>query len=432
MSNENNLEFALKKNREDQLKSFRSMFHIPKLPNGEEAVYLCGNSLGLQPKSAAKFIEKEMQQWQNLAVEGWFEEPDPWVNRHQHIKKLISPIIGALPAEAAIMNTLTINLHLLMVSFYQPTKTKYKILIEGGAFPSDQYAVAAQAQLHGFNPDDAIVEFLPSGDDYCLKTSEIIDQIHTHQADAALILLGGVNYFTGQFYDIEKIAKAAQKANIVLGLDLAHAVGNVPLKLHNWQVDFACWCSYKYLNSGPGGIGGIFVHEKHHPKNLKKLSGWWGYKTDERFKMKKDFVAEAGADGWMVSTHQIIPMAMHLAALQIFEEAGGVEVLRKKSLDLSGFLYFLLTDINAHFKQNVLQIITPKDSAERGCQLSVIFHKNAKMIFEQLSKAGFIGDWREPNVIRLSPVPLYNTFEEVYKTALKIREIIENSHHYAD
>ncbi len=426
MKYENSLQFALNCDAEDDLKPFRSLFNIPKKSNGEEIVYLCGNSLGLQPKNTINLIEKELKKWQDHAVEGWFEGLDNWLNKHENLKQLLSPVVGAQSSEIAVLNTLTVNLHFLMVSFYQPTTKKYKIMMEGGAFPSDQYAIASQIQFHGFNPNDAIIEFLPSGDEFCLHTENIISQIEKYANETALIILGGVNYFTGQFYDIEKIAVAAKKANIILGLDLAHAVGNVPLQLHNWEVDFACWCSYKYLNSGPGGIGGIFVHEKHHQKNLKKLSGWWGYKSDERFKMKKDFVAEPGAEGWMVSTHQIIPMAMHHAALSIVEQAGGVSVLREKSLKLTGFLYFLLMQINKSSEKEILQIITPEHENERGCQLSVIFNTHAKAIFKALSEAGFVGDWREPNVIRLSPVPLYNTFEEVYNTALKINEIVNS------
>jgi kynureninase len=314
------------------------------------------------------------------------------------------------------MNSLTVNLHLLMVSFYKPTNKRYKILMEGGAFPSDQYAIDSQARFHGFDAKDAVIELFPSEGEHTLRTEDILKKINEHADDLALVLFGGINYFTGQLFDMEAITKAAHSVGAFAGFDLAHAAGNVALKLHDWDVDFACWCSYKYMNSGPGGISGIFVHEKHFENNsLSRFEGWWGYREDKRFLMAPGFVPEKGAAGWQLSTSPIMLLALHKAALNIFEKAGGMAPLRVKSEILTGYLEFLIKEINKNKGVELFKIITPQNAADRGCQLSIVCKQNAKATFNYLTENGVIGDWREPNVIRLSPVPLYNTFKEVFE-----------------
>ena len=306
----------------------------------------------------------------------------------------------------------------MFVSFYKPNSNRYKILMEGGAFPSDQYAIESQVIFHGFDPKDAIIEVFPRSGEYTLRTEDIISTIEKNADELALVLFSGVNYYTGQLFDIEAITEAAHKAGAYAGFDLAHAIGNVPLQLHNWDVDFACWCSYKYMNSGPGGISGIFVHEKHFDnKELKRFAGWWGYGVEKRFLMTQGFVPAQGADGWQVSTSPILLMAIHKAALDIFEKAEGLTKLRKKSLALTCYLEYLIQEINRKQGKELFKIITPTDAEWRGCQLSIICKRNGKAIFNYLAKNGVIGDWREPDVIRLSPVPLYNSFKDVYEAA---------------
>jgi kynureninase len=316
------------------------------------------------------------------------------------------------------MNSLTVNLHLLMVSFYKPDNKRFKIIMEGGAFPSDQYAMESQVNFHGLDPKEVIIEIFPREDEVILRTEDILKAIDQHKDELALVLFGGINYYTGQFFDLKAITDAVHAAGAYAGFDLAHAAGNVPLQLHNWGADFACWCSYKYMNSGPGGISGIFVHERHFTdKELNRFAGWWGYRRDKQFLMAPGFDPEIGAAGWQVSTSPIPLLALFKASMAIFDDAGGLDILREKSVRLTGYLEFLIREINQEQGEEVYRIITPADSATRGCQLSVVCNRNARAIFNYLAQNGVIGDWREPDVIRLSPVPLYNTFEDVYKTA---------------
>ncbi|MFF5382205.1 kynureninase [Pedobacter suwonensis] len=414
MNFENTLSFAQLQDEADQLHHFRSQFLFPK-HNDKDFIYLCGNSLGLQPKVAEEVLKGQLSNWANYAVEGWFDGNEPWMFYHKALKKLMAPIVGALPSEVCPMNTLTVNLHLLMVSFYQPKGKRFKIIMEGGAFPSDQYAIESQVKFHGFDPKEAIIEVFPKEGEEILHTEDIIAKINENDSEIALVLFGGINYYTGQWYDMEAITKAGHEIGAVVGWDLAHAAGNVPVQLHNWDVDFACWCSYKYQNSGPGGISGIFVHEKHFGNSeLNRFAGWWGYQESKRFKMEKGFVPEAGADGWQVSCTQVMPMALYHASLQIFEKAGFIEPLRKKSITLTKYLEFIINQVNKELGFEQYKIITPKNPMDRGAQLSIIAQRNGKAIFDGLMANQVLGDWREPDVIRLSAVPLYNSYEDVY------------------
>ncbi|SDD23347.1 Kynureninase [Mucilaginibacter pineti] len=420
MNYQNSLAFAIERDQQDPLKDFRKQFLIPQ-HNGKDVVYLCGNSLGLQPSSASKYINDQLSNWQNLAVEGWFQGDDPWLEYHKSLAISVSKIVGAKESEVTVMNSLTVNLHLLMVSFYKPNSKRYKILMEGGAFPSDQYAVESQVRFHGFDPKDAVIEIFPREGEVTLRTEDIIQQIRDNADEVALVLFAGINYYTGQFFDLQAITKAGHDAGAYVGFDLAHAAGNVPLQLHDWGGDFACWCSYKYMNSGPGGISGVFVHEKHfNNQQLDRFAGWWGYRADKRFLMAPGFEAANGANGWQVSTAPILLQALFKASMAIFDSAAGICRLREKSLALTGYLEFLIGQINKQQGEEVFRIITPANPHERGCQLSVVCLRNAKAIFQYLANNGVIGDWREPDVIRLSPVPLYNTFEDVYHTGKQL------------
>ena len=417
MEYENSAAFAQRLDEQDTLSNFRNEFLIPQ-HQGKDIIYLCGNSLGLQPKAAQQEIATQLSAWQNLAVEGWFQGDAPWLEYHKQLLPPLANIIGALPHEVTVMNSLTINLHLLMVSFYQPKGKRYKILMEGGAFPSDQYAVESQVKFHGFAPKDAVIEVFPREGESTLRTADILSKIREHADELALVLFSGINYYTGQFFDLKAIAGAAHEAGAYVGFDLAHAAGNIPLTLHDWDADFASWCSYKYMNSGPGGISGIFVHEKHHQnKELNRFAGWWGYRNDTRFKMTPGFDPEPGAEGWQVSTSPILLIAAHNAALQLFEQAGSIPALRRKSEALTGYLEYLIDQINQQQGEQLFKVITPKNKQERGCQLSIVCKHSGKAIFDYLVSKGVIGDWREPDVIRLSPVPLYNTFTDVYMAA---------------
>jgi kynureninase len=425
MDFQNTLQFAQQLDAQDALKHMRNEFIIPQ-HQGKDAIYLCGNSLGLQPKSATAIMGQQMQSWADKGVEGWFDGDDPWLNYHQALKGTLGDILGAGKHEITVMNSLTVNLHLLMVSFYQPNNKRYKILIEGGAFPSDQYAIESQVRFHGYEPDDAIIEVFPRHGEYTLRTEDIIKAINDNADDLALVLFAGINYYTGQFFDIQAITKAAHAVEVYAGFDLAHAAGNVPLQLHNWGVDFACWCSYKYMNSGPGGISGIFVHQKHFDNtSFNRFAGWWGNKKATQFKMAKGFDPEQGADGWQVSTSPILLMAVHKAALALYDKAGGIKALREKSLLLTAYLEYLIKELNQQKSEELFQIITPVDPSIRGCQLSIICKANGKAMFDYLTEKGVIGDWREPDVIRLSPVPLYNTFTDVYQTGQLLAQAVE-------
>ncbi|MFN4082652.1 MAG: kynureninase [Bacteroidia bacterium] len=406
---ENNLTFAQKLDKEDILAEFRNEFHLLH-KNGEPVIYLCGNSLGLQPKSVKAAIEQELKDWAELGVEGHFEGKNPWMYYHHFLTEYAAEVVGAKPIEVVVMNNLTANLHLMMVSFYRPTKTRYKIMMEASAFPSDQYAMETQAKFHGFNPDDAIIELKPRSGEFTLRTEDIIEKIYEHKDDLALVMMGGVNYYTGQAFDMQAITKAAHDVGAIAGFDCAHAAGNLLLKLHDWNVDFAVWCTYKYLNSGPGGTSGVFVHERYaNNPDLPRFAGWWGHDEKERFLMKKGFKPMQGAAGWQLSNAQIFPMAIHKASLEIFHRAG-MQNLRNKSEKLTSYLAYILQDFAEH-----LTIITPSNPSERGCQLSIIVKQNGKQLFDYLVQNNILPDWREPDVIRMSPVPLYNSFEEVYK-----------------
>ncbi|MGZ3777405.1 MAG: kynureninase, partial [Mucilaginibacter sp.] len=388
-----------------------------------DAIYLCGNSLGLQPKSVQQYINAQLSNWKHHGVEGWFNSEAPWLQYHEQLKTPLAALLGTKKEEVTVMNSLTVNLHLLLVSFYKPTDNKYKILMEGGAFPSDQYAIESQVKFHGHDPKDAIIEVFPREGEYTLRTEDILAAIEKNAEQLALVMFSGLNYYTGQVFDMQAIAAAAHQTGAYCGFDLAHAAGNVPIDLHNWNADFACWCSYKYMNSGPGGISGIFVHEKHFEnKELNRFTGWWGYGVGKRFLMTSGFVPAQGAEGWQVSTSPILLMAVHKAALDIFEKVGGLDKLRKKSLLLTGFLEYHIQLINQKYGEELFKIITPKDPEWRGCQLSIICKRNGKATFDYLSKHGVIGDWREPDVIRLSPVPLYNTFKDVYSASKLLNE----------
>jgi len=422
MTQDRSHQTAIELDQADPLKAFKQRFHHPEV-NGNPALYFCGNSLGLQPKSAQQFVEKEMHRWATLGVEGHFKGDPPWLNYHRALSPAAANIVGAKPEEVAVVNLLTVNLHLMMVSFYRPNATRFKVLMEAGAFPSDQYAVESQVKFHGFDPEDAIVEVAPKSGEETLQTEDILKAIEQHGDQLALVLFGGVNYYTGQFFDLAAITKKAHEVSAVAGFDLAHAAGNVPLQLHDWQVDFAVWCTYKYLNSGPGGISGMFVHEKHGDNpNLPRFAGWWGHDEESRFLMEKGFKPMKGADGWQLSNGPILLLAAHQASLAVFEEAG-MEILVAKSRKLTAYFESLLEEINREAGKKLLSIITPKNPEERGCQLSLVV-EGGREVFEYISREGVIVDWREPDVIRAAPTPLYNTFEETHRFSQILRDAL--------
>ncbi len=409
---------ARKTDEQDSLKHFREKFYIPKQSNGEDVLYFTGNSLGLQPKQTRDYIEQELKDWETLGVEGHFAAKNPWMLYHENLTENMAKIVGAKPIETVVMNALTVNLHLLMVSFYRPTSERYKIVIEAGAFPSDQYAVKSHLKLHDFDVEKSLVELKPRKGETTLRTEDILETIEKNADSIALILLGGVNYYTGQKFDFEKITEAGHKIGAVVGFDLAHAAGNVELKLHDWNADFAAWCTYKYLNSGPGGIGGFFVHERHSEKfDLPRLAGWWGHDKETRFLMDDEFVPIKGAEGWQLSNQPILLLASLRASLDIFEEAG-MKNLTEKSRKLTGYLEFLLNEIH----DERISVITPTDENQRGCQLSIRVKDADRNLFKAISEGGVIADWREPDVIRVAPVPLYNSFSDVWKFV----EILKN------
>lgn len=406
--------FAREMDAKDPLAAFRDKFLFPKV-NGQEAIYFCGNSLGLQPKSTRSYLDQELQNWANKAVDGHFHGEDAWYHVRKKSKPALASIVGAHTHEVVAMNNLSSNLHFLMVSFYTPDKTRYKILTEAGAFPSDMYMLETQVKFHGLDPKVAIIEVAPRAGEHTLRTEDILAEIERHKDELALVMMAGLQYYTGQVFDIEAITDAAHRAGAKAGFDLAHAAGNVPLKLHDWNVDFATWCSYKYLNSGPGNISGIFVHERYaDAPELPRFAGWWGHDEGERFKMEKGFKPMYGADGWQLANSNVLALAAHQASLDIFMEAG-MKMLREKSELLTAYLEFLIQTISG--QSGVLEIITPQNPNERGCQLSLLIHKGGKAVFDEFYKHGVVGDWRNPNVIRLAPTPLYNSFMDVYTFA---------------
>jgi kynureninase len=404
------LTHAKRLDAKDPLRVWREKFYFPK-HEGKKVIYMTGNSLGLQPKTVRAALLHELEQWKTYGVEGHFKGELPWMHYHKFLQNQSANIVGARPVEVVVMNTLTTNLHLLMATFYRPTPQRYKIIMEGGAFPSDQYAMETQVRWHGLDPKSAIIEVFPRDGEDCLHTEDILLAIKTHGKEAVLVMFGGVNYYTGQWYDMKAITDAAHSEGVIAGFDLAHAAGNVPLELHNWNVDFALWCSYKYLNSGPGGPSGVFIHERHATNTgLDRFGGWWGHDETERFKMRKGFKPMPSAEGWQLSNAQIFSFAAHKASLDIFEEVG-ISALRAKSLLLTEFFHHLW---RLWIKPTSgLRIITPQAEADRGCQISIITGANGRQIFDTLEANGVLTDWREPNVIRCAPVPLYNSFEDV-------------------
>lgn len=431
LQSENSALSADELDAQDELKHFREKFYIPKQESGEDVLYFTGNSLGLQPKTTRAFIEQELKDWETLGVEGHFHAKNPWMPYHEFVTEGLAKIVGAKKTEVVAMNSLTANLHFLMISFYRPTATRYKIIIEADAFPSDKYAVKSQIAFHKDaetrrredaekqrpTTDDRrptnnwLIELKPRENETCLRTEDILKTIEENADSLALILLGGVNYYTGQRFDFEKITEAGQRAGAIVGFDLAHAAGNVELKLHDWNADFAAWCSYKYLNSGPGGIAGIFVHERHHENGeLPRFAGWWGHEKETRFLMDDRFVPIKSAESWQLSNPPIFQLAALKASLDIFEEVG-MKKLVEKSKRLTGYLEFLLDRIES----DRIEIITPKDENERGCQLSIRVKNADKNLFKQITEKGVIADWREPDVIRVAPVPLYNSFTDCRK-----------------
>jgi kynureninase len=414
---EANLEYAQSQDDIDILYPFRERFHFPQ-HNDKDVVYFCGNSLGLQPKSARYLFDRELSDWAKWGVEGHFNAENPWFSYQKPFSASLAKIVGAKEEEVVAMNTLTVNLHLLLMSFYRPTKERYKIIMEAGAFPSDQYAIETQVRMHGYNPDDAIIELTPREGEYTLRDEDILKAISDAGNSLATVMIGAVNYYTGQFYNLKDITEEAHKVGAICGFDLAHAMGNVPMQLHDWNVDFACWCSYKYLNSGPGGVGGVFVHETHgNNPDTFRLAGWWGNDESTRFKMKKGFIPSKGAASWQMSNAPVFNMIAHKASLDIYDKTS-VQTLRNKSLTLTAYCGFLLKQLT-HLQ---FEIITPSEPHRRGAQLSLLFGKDGRKVFDALTNEGVIADWREPNVIRIAPVPMYNTFEDVYR----FYEILKN------
>lgn len=394
---------------QDSLSSFRNKFHIPKTPDGSDSIYLCGNSLGLMPKATREYINQELEDWKNLGVEGHFHAKHPWMPYHEFLSDKMAHVVGALPSEVVVMNSLTVNLHLMMVSFYQPTSSRYKILFDYSPFPSDRYAIESQIKFHGFDPKSGMIELHPEEGQEIVSDEAIAKILEEEGENIALILIGGVNYYTGQAYNVEKITQMGHAKGCMVGFDLAHAAGNLNLQLHDDGPDFAVWCSYKYLNSGPGSLAGCFVHQRHHHQNLQRFAGWWGHDKQTRFLMGDTYMPIQSAEGWQLSNPPVLSMAAILASLDIFEEAG-MQKLREKSVRLTAYLEGLL-NIN---EIDILRIITPSHRDERGCQLSLQMKEPDKRLFQFLTDRGVIADWREPDVIRIAPVPLYNTFADCW------------------
>lgn len=423
MTFQNSLEFAKSMDERDPLKDFSRRFFIPQ-HDGRDCIYLTGNSLGLQPRSTSGYVQQELDDWARMGVEGHFHAKNPWLPYHEIFAKQLSKIIGCKENEVVAMNSLTVNLHLLMVTFYRPTKQRFKIICEAKAFPSDQYAFETQVRYHGFEPKDAIIEIEPAGGEHAIRNEDIISAIKLHGDSIALALFGGVNYYTGQFFDLKAITEAAHSIGAYAGFDLAHAAGNVELNLHNWDVDFGCWCSYKYLNSGPGGVAGIYINEKHVTNTkLPRFAGWWGYTKDTRFKMEKGFEAIPTAEGWQLSNAPVLSMAAHKASLDIFD-AAGMERLHSKRKQLSDYLLFIIDHCNENSGEKIIEVITPRNEKEKGCQVSMLMLNKGKEVFEALTMQGVVADWREPNVIRVAPVPLYNSFEDVWRFGQIISSIL--------
>jgi kynureninase len=415
-------DFAKELDAKDPLRGFREKFHLPLGKNGCPLIYFAGNSLGLMPKSAKQVVEQELDDWATLGVGAHLEAKTPWYSYHEALREPMARLIGAKANEVICMNSLTVNLHLMMATFYRPTKSRFKILMEDPAFPSDTYAIKTQIRHHGFDPRDALILARPRDGKFTVRTEDVVQLVEKNRDTLALIMIAGVNFFTGQLFDIARMTSAARKHGIQVGVDLAHAVGNAPLSLHDWNVDFAVWCSYKYLNAGPGAVAGAFVHERHATNtNLPRLAGWFGNDPNTRFRMQlePEFIPVPSADGWQVSNPPILAMAPLRASLAIFDEAGGMKPLREKSIKLTNYLQFLLEQRDA---QRHLTIITPRETSERGCQLSIQANEHPRELFGKLEAAGVVCDFREPNVIRIAPTPLYNTFQDVWRFANVLME----------
>lgn len=426
MTWKNDCDFARQLDRDDRLRAFRNEFAFPQ-HNGRPVVYLAGNSLGLMPLKAQQYAAEEFASWASLGVDGHFQARNPWYYYHHVQRDALARIVGARPDEVVAMGSLTANLHLLLVSFYRPTPQRYKIMVETSPFPSDRYAIDAQVRYHGYDPQQAIVELQPPAGELTLRTEDILSEINRQGHQLATILMGGVSYLTGQYFDLPAITRAGHAVGATVGFDLAHAAGNVPLRLHDWQVDFACWCSYKYLNSGPGGVAGIFVHEKHgRNAQLPRFAGWWGHEEKTRFSMPRTFVPQPGAAGWQVSNAPVLPMAVHRAALELFD-AAGMDNLRDKSERLSGYLEFIVDDYNNRFPALALKQITPRKPQHRGCQLSLLTGAYGRQLVERLGREGIVCDWRplddSGGVIRMAPVPLYNSFEDVWLVGQALQKV---------
>jgi kynureninase len=415
-------DFAAAMDAHDSLGRFREHFCFPKTKTGEECLYLCGHSLGLQPKAAKSYLDQELDDWARLGVEGHFHARNPWVPYHRLLTQQTATLVGALPSEIVVMNSLTVNLHLMMASFYRPTTQRHKILIEGGAFPSDQYAVQSQIRFHGFDPATSLLELAPREGEYSMRDEDIESLIDREGESIALIMLGGVNYVTGQAFDMAGITKAGHRKGCVVGLDLAHAAGNLPLSLHDWGPDFAVWCSYKYLNGGPGCVGGCFVHERHaRAWDLPRFAGWWGHDEKARFQMGPDFHPMPGAEGWQLSNPPIMALAPLRASMDIFAEAG-MDQLRAKSLLLTGYMEFLLRQQDSP----QFAVITPSEPDRRGAQLSIRLARDGRQFCDRLAAEGVIGDWREPDTFRVAAVPLYNSFKDVYEFAQRFSAVLRS------
>ncbi len=416
------LDFAKQQDQLDELSDYRNQFHIPKNNSGDELIYMTGNSLGLQPKSTKDYINQELEDWANLGVEGHTEAKNPWLPYHEFLTDSMANLVGAKPIEVVVMNTLTANLHFMMVSFYQPTKTRYKIVIESDAFPSDKYAVESQLRHHGFDDKEGLILWKPRENEELLHYEDLETILESQGDEIALIMIGGVNYYTGQFFDLKRITQLGHKHGCIVGFDCAHGAGNVELNLHDSGADFAVWCTYKYLNSGPGSMAGCFVHERHaHDKNLNRFTGWWSHNKQTRFNMRKEFDVLPGAEGWQLSNPPILSMAAIKASLDIFNEVG-IKKLTEKSKKLTGYFEFLINELN----NSAIKIITPNNLKKRGCQLSIQVKNANKSLHDKLTKAGVISDWREPDVIRCAPVPLYNTYQDVYFMVEKLKDILND------
>ncbi len=423
MNHRVDLGYAAEQDRADELSGFRERFHIPRRENLDEEIYLCGNSLGLQPKTTREFIEQELEEWELLGVRGHFAARRPWMPYHEFLTEKTAELVGAKPSEVVNMNSLTANLHFMMVSFFRPTKSRYKLLIEKPAFPSDRYATESQVRFHGFDPADALLEIGPRDGENVIRDEDLYALIEKEGDSIALILLPGVQYYSGQVFDMAEITRLGQRKGAAVGFDLAHATGNLVMQLHDWNVDFAAWCNYKYMNSGPGAVAGCFVHERHHAEDLPRFAGWWGHDKTTRFRMGPDFHPIQSAEGWQLSNPPIFALAPILASLEIFHEAG-MQRLRAKSERLTSYLEFLLRER----LPDAIEIITPSEPARRGCQLSLQVTEAAgtqgRKVFETLENNGVTCDWREPDVIRVAPVPLYNSFMDVYRFVEELKRAL--------